>query len=368
MEKIKRFIDCYLPITACNFRCKYCYITQQRLFDNKYPKLNFSSEHIRKALSKERLGGVSLLNICGGGETMLQKELPKIVYNLLHEGHYVMIVTNGTVSKHLNEILSFNPNLLSRLFFKFSFHFDELLRTNLMESFSYNVEKVKQSNASFVIELTSNDSYIDKINEIHDLSSKKFGAPCQLSIARNDTIKEIKLLSKYSLNELKDIWGNFKSNMFDFKARVYNEKRYEFCYAGDWSSYLNLFSGELKQCYCGRNLGNIYTDISKPINFEAIGNNCTLPYCYNGHAFLTLGAIPTLDTPTYGDMRNRVCDDGSEWLKPSVKAFFSSKLSESNEEYSPMKKRCVNFRNRVARVSDFPRRVINTMVRYVKRK
>ena len=37
------------------------------------------------------------------------------------------------------------------------------------------------------------------------------------------------------------------------------------------------------------------------------------------HAFLTLGVIPELETPTYADIRNRVCEDGREWLSKEVK-------------------------------------------------
>ena len=58
-DKIKRFIDCYVPVTTCNLRCHYCYITQQRKFDAKLPEFKYSAEYIAKALSKERLGGVS---------------------------------------------------------------------------------------------------------------------------------------------------------------------------------------------------------------------------------------------------------------------------------------------------------------------
>ena len=59
MDKIKRFIDCYVPVTTCTLRCHYCYITHHRLFDNKLPTFKYTPEQVRKALSKERLGGIS---------------------------------------------------------------------------------------------------------------------------------------------------------------------------------------------------------------------------------------------------------------------------------------------------------------------
>lgn len=36
-RKIKRYIDCYVPITTCNLRCSYCYVAQQGLFKQAVP-------------------------------------------------------------------------------------------------------------------------------------------------------------------------------------------------------------------------------------------------------------------------------------------------------------------------------------------
>ena len=94
----------------------------------------------------------------------------------------------------------------------------------------------------------------------------------------------------------------------------------------------------MKQCYCGTYLCNIYEDLNKPIYFHAIGCECTLPHCYNGHAFLALGDIPALQTPTYASVRDRTCTDGSHWLQPAMASFMSSKLSESNAEYGILRK------------------------------
>lgn len=51
MDNIKRYIDCYVPITTCTLRCHYCYIVQHGLFANKVPKLKYSAETVRKTLS-----------------------------------------------------------------------------------------------------------------------------------------------------------------------------------------------------------------------------------------------------------------------------------------------------------------------------
>ena len=43
-EKIKRFIDCIVPINTCNLRCHYCYVTQNREFDKELPKFKYTSD------------------------------------------------------------------------------------------------------------------------------------------------------------------------------------------------------------------------------------------------------------------------------------------------------------------------------------
>jgi hypothetical protein len=95
---------------------------------------------------------------------------------------------------------------------------------------------------------------------------------------------------------------------------------------------------------------NIYKDVDKPLITKAIGRNCSLAYCYNGHSFISLGDIPELDAPNYSILRNRVCLDGSEWLKPEMKEFMSHKLYESNKEYSSVKKTINNFNYKTYRM------------------
>ena len=117
---------------------------------------------------------------------------------------------------------------------------------------------------------------------------------------------------------------------------------------------VNLSTGDMKQCYCGRILDNIYKNIDKPLKFEAIGCNCTQPHCYNGHAFLALGDIPELETPTYAQLRNRVTQNGTEWLNPKMKAFMSQKLYENNEIYTDEKKKKINNKIESCKATGYP--------------
>ncbi len=359
MEKLKRFLDCYIPTETCNLRCHYCYIAQMRNFNNKLAQFKCSPEVIRKALSKERLGGTCLINFCAGGETLLEEEVVRVLKALLEEGHYVMVVTNGTLTQRINEILEFDSELLKRLFFKFSFHYLELLKRNLMETYFENVKKVRSSEASFTIELTPSDELIPYIEDVKKVCMENLGALCHVTIARDERTKDVDVLSKYSFEEYKKIWGTFDSALFDFKASIFYKKRKEFCYAGDWSLYINLGTGDMKQCYWGRPLDNIYKNIDKPLNFKALGHNCTLPHCWAGHAFLTLGNIPELDTVTYAETRNRIDSEGRTWLKPQMEQFMKQKLKYNNEEYSFIKKEEIAIENDVKYISEIPKKIAN---------
>lgn len=341
-DKIKRFIDCYVPVTTCNLRCHYCYITQQRKFDAKLPEFKYSAEYIAKALSKERLGGVCCLNFCGGGETLLPPEMIGIIRKLLEEGHYVMVVTNGTMSNRFDEISQMPKELLERLFIKFSFHFLEMKRLKMMDKFFDNIRKVRDAGASFTLEITPSDELIPYIEEVKDVALKNLNALPHITVARNNTVADLPILTSLSKPEYKKIWGQFKSGLFDYKISVFNKKRKEFCYAGDWTSYLNIGTGVLKQCYKGDILQNIYENIEEPIRFCAIGNNCRQSHCYNAHAWLTFGAIPEHKAPTYIEMRDRICTDGSHWCGEKVRDFFSQKLVDSNRKYTLMQKRKIN--------------------------
>ena len=140
MDKMKRYLDCYIPTETCNFKCHYCYIAQHNQFSNKIVKFEHSPEFIAKALSKERLGGTCLINLCAGGETLIAEEVIEVTKEILKQGHYVMIVTNGSLTKRFEKIAEFPKDLLKHLFFKFSFHYQELVRLKMLDRYFENVK------------------------------------------------------------------------------------------------------------------------------------------------------------------------------------------------------------------------------------
>lgn len=98
---MKRFIDCGIGTYACNLRCHYCYVAQNFLFTQKVPNFKYSAEHVGRSLSKERLGGTCMFNICASGETLIPHDVVDYTKAILAQGHYVMIVTNGMLKNVL---------------------------------------------------------------------------------------------------------------------------------------------------------------------------------------------------------------------------------------------------------------------------
>ena len=336
MDSIKRMIMVTVPTGKCNFKCSYCYISQLDAWEDEINAFQHTPEEIGKAFAMERLGGPCFINFCSRGETLIYPQMIPVIEQLLAQGHYVTVVTNGSLQNRIRALSELPKELLARLSMKFSFHYLELKRLGLTDVFTGNVKRMRDAGASIMVELMPVDEEEEYIEDIKRICLTHFGALCHTTIARDDSRKSIPLLSAHTLEEYCDIWSAFASPMLTFKQKVFREKRNEFCYAGDWSLYVDLFSGKLSKCYGALPHGNIY-DLSKPIDFEAIGI-CQVAHCFNAHAFLSFGIIPELDTPTYAQIRNRVCTDGSQWLSPEVNAFFASKLKDSHTLYSEEQK------------------------------
>lgn len=352
----------YVPVTRCNLKCPYCYITQEGKWKDDLPRFKYSAQHIGKALSIERLGGVCHINICGGGETLLPEEIVDITYELLKQGHYIMIVTNGTINKRFDQFLDIPEKYRKQLGFKFSFHYLEFKRTNKLEDFVNNVYKVKNAGMSISIEMTPYDELIPYIDEIKTFCLSKFGAYCHVTVARKSSDPNLPILSEYSKDEYYKIWGTFDSELFRFKMSTFNVKRREYCYAGCWSLWVNLGDGTATQCYASQYTQNIFDDLSKPITFLAVGHKCSQPHCHNAHALLTLGVIPEIDTPCYCDMRDRQTNVGN-WLNPEMREFLSHKLIEENKVFSNKQKMKNDIRSELEKTRCIGKKIINKVCR-----
>ncbi len=363
MEKIKRFVDIYIPVETCNLRCEYCYVTKNRKFNSKIMPLAHSISEIKQAFSKEKLGGTCLINMCAGGETLLPDYMTDVIKVILENGHYLMIVTNGTVKKRFEELIKLDEKLKKRLFFKFSFQYLELKRLNMMKIFFDNVKLAHSAGCSITVEVAASDSAIPYIDDIKEVCMENVKALPHVTLLRDVATDNFSLLSNYKMDKLKEIWGSFHSELFDFRSKIWEIKRKEFCYAGVWSICVDLQSGNIKKCFDEKSIGNIYND--KQIKFEPVGKHCKAPYCFAGHAFIALGTVPEIDIGSFDSLRDR---PQAKWLYPEIKNIMKQKLKNNNEEYSNFQKfgMELKLKNRIAKVKLSPKKISYNTVKNIK--
>lgn len=106
MEKIVKMINGTIHTSGCTLCCEYCYLAQAGYQNDKEVfALRYPLDTILEACSKKRLGGVCFIQIIGDGETLLPKDAVSLILGLLREGHYVQIITNGTLTERLHELV-----------------------------------------------------------------------------------------------------------------------------------------------------------------------------------------------------------------------------------------------------------------------
>lgn len=366
MDQVKKIVFFSIPLSICNFRCHYCYLAQRpEHYLGVQPEMKYTPQQVALAMSPKRLGGLAYFNFCADGETLLLKDLDKYVFELVKEGHYVEIITNMTIDNMLDKIIAFPKEYLSHIEFKCSFHYLELKKRKLLEKFTRNVKRAHRAGASITIEVTPTDELIPYIDELKEFSINSFGALPHLTIARDDRTEGIEKLTNLSEKEYKKTWGQFHSSFWEFKESIFGVKQTDFCYAGAWSLYINLSNGIASQCYCGHVLGDVFATPDKPLPCLAVGK-CTLPHCYNGHAFMAWGLIPDhYQNVYYGDLRDRVTKNGDHWLQTRLNSFFHTKLSSTNKEYSLEKKKLNGVSNIIDEAKTLTWRVPNKIKRVI---
>lgn len=333
--RIHKFIELLVHgTTECNFHCEYCYVWRKKEFTKGRLTSEYSVKEIRHAFSRKRMGGPCHINACALGETLLSQDIVELTYELLEEGHYISLITNGTIVPKIDAILKFPEELLQRLFFKFSFHYAELKRRNLYEIFWENVDKIKHSPCSYSIEITPCDSLVGEIDEIKKEFKRRAGGVMPHITFTRDVDKEgLDLLSDLSLDEYKDIWGSFDSDLFNLKCRLYKQKICQSCYAGSWSYRVNVVNGNLQSCYKQELTGTVFDDVDKPLPVLTVNHGCKMDYCFNNHAFLAWGDVPEIICGSYYKVRDRMSGDLEHWIKEPYAAIMKQKLYENNFEY-----------------------------------
>ena len=169
------------------------------------------------------------------------------------------------------------------------------------------------------------DELIEFIPEVLSFSLKNFGAYPQLTVGRDERNNR-ELLTKLSKEEYIRTWKVFQSEMFDLKMKFYMLHGTN-CNAGRDSFFIDLYSGVMKRCLFPENMGDFYDD-SISLDFERVGDSCPLNYCFNCHAYLTMGVMPDILAPTYLNIRDRVREDGTHWIKEKMRGFLNTRFYE----------------------------------------
>ena len=120
MDRIKRILLVNVPTGKCNFKCPYCFITQVNAWKGDNENFPIEPEKVADAFSMKRFGGPCFMNLCSRGETLIYPQMVGILRAILEQGHYVEVVTNGSLTKRFEEISKYPKELLERLSFKFS--------------------------------------------------------------------------------------------------------------------------------------------------------------------------------------------------------------------------------------------------------
>lgn len=337
-----RFFNCPIPVTGCNLRCDYCYLVQQgneKLLDFKETNEGFkySVEHMLKALTPERLGGICAFHICGEGETFLWADIVKFAYGLYEMGHFVSFTSNCTVTKVINEFISFPEKFRKKMFFKCSFHYREFERLGLLERFADNVNRLAAAGISYTVELVTNDYVLEKLDEIKAFSIEKFGALPHVLTQRSELVKgKYPRMESVMDSEYYDkTWRSFKSDLFTYHQAEFDKKHNEFCYAGVYSLQFHLKDGNVYPCP-GNNkkIVNLFYDIDQKPIFAPVGHNCPFDNCWFAYVTNILGGCNRdLISDTYfADFRDRVREDsGKHWLSETMRTAYGCRCSEFHE-------------------------------------
>ncbi|MDR0666889.1 MAG: polysaccharide deacetylase family protein [Campylobacteraceae bacterium] len=346
-DKIVKYIELAVPTWPCNFRCHYCYVGHHCTNEERgrVDKFRYSPQDFAAALSIERVGGVAITNFCANGETLILPKNLEYIKAILGAGHFVTVVSNMVRTKAVNDLLELPKEWRERLFFKCSFHWLELKRLNLLETFTDNVNNAWKAGVSISVEITPSDELEPEIEEIKRYSMEHFGALPHITVSR-DEIDGYKILTKHTFKEYKKIWGQFDSALFDFKMSIWHKKVHDFCYAGDWAYSINIADGNIFRCSsCGK-VGNLFSS-RKSLPRSPAASKCPFPHCYNGHVWIGLvGCVPEINSPTYEQMRDRLRTDKTHWLHPRMRSAFQSKAIGNNRRYAKIKERLFMYKER----------------------
>lgn len=315
-NSIVKAITVYVPGNQCNLRCGYCYITENFKKNRNDQKafFNYPVEQMIKAFNPARIGGLAHITVIGNGETLIPDEVVPFVKGLLHYGHVVEVVTNGTLSKRIDELIDMPEQDLERLIVKCSLHWEELKRLNLKDVYFSNIRKVIKAGGSSYPFLVLSNEYMDSIDEIKETCIKELGdlPHCTPCIVAN-TVADAQRGGKAATNPectndfIDKMYEKFHSKVFLESVRFLNvDVKKVFCYAGKYSFIVNMDTGLVGKCHNVMTNVNFFKNIDCWNDLECVGCECGISSCSLQYDFFSMGLIPEVENvPTYAEI---VCD------------------------------------------------------------
>lgn len=344
MEKIVKMIDGMVHTSGCTLRCEYCYLAQNN-YKNEVDirrSIYYPLETIRKACSKERLGGTCCFQIIGDGETLLPEDVIDLVCLLLEEGHYVKVITNGTLTERVRKLIERvkKENWEDHLLMSLSLHFLELEKRNLLGKFAESVKCVKENGVSCRIAMTCSDEFVEAEQRIHQYCKEKLGCEhIDSNRARKDdgAGNAVGVLSKYDKETYcKKVEKSFPSLNLISERDWEELDNHQFCYAGSWYFKLDFTTGMYGQCL--RSAGpsyNFFEKLDEKLILEPVGTGCKASYCWCGWAPI-LNLIP--NKCNYIPIEERIKAPENQFIEKDVLHAAGYNLAETNKEYSEEEK------------------------------
>lgn len=345
MDKIVKMINGTVHTLGCNLKCEYCYLAQGRykndedIFALKYP-LN----KILKACSKERLGGICFIQIIGDGETLLPKDVVPLIIGLLQEGHYVQVITNGTLTERIHQLVdkAEQAGLSERLLISFSLHFIELEKGNWLKIYADNINYVRKKGVSFRISMVCSDADIEAEKRIHEFCQKDLhGVVLNIGSAKkyNEITGNIEgLWSKYDKKTYYEkVMSIFPSYNLEYIKDLDEIDNHKFCYAGSWYFQVDFTTGTYSQCL--QNAGpvhNFFENIEDELLLEPVGTRCKASWCWCGWA-KKLNLIPN-ECGYISDIEKMAAAPENKYINKKCLCAGFADLANSNREFSAEQK------------------------------
>lgn len=190
MEKINKNYQVWLHwsiTSSCPLRCEYCFVnsvrpTKKYIIPSLFKMLGLKRTHdprrdnpksvdINSVInSLELLGKTCLIGLSGGGEPFAVPNFIELCEALIKD-HYILINTNFVYKSVLRFVDRIDPGRVEVIVV--SYHYQELIRKNLIDIFFRNLNYAKEKGFNIVVAMPAYPSYVKDISKHRKLIRSK---------------------------------------------------------------------------------------------------------------------------------------------------------------------------------------------------